>query len=114
MTGGPGLACHQVDMGAVVGSGGVRLLPVDDELVAHPLGRALESCQVSPGIGLGVPAGEVDVVVDGRNDILRLLLRRAVGGNGWHTPAAAPNGQVRTHELFFDDVLIDAAAALAA
>ncbi len=69
--------------------GDEALVAVDDELIAHPLGKGLQTADVGAGIGLGQAEGtEMTVVDDGRHEPLELL----VGGIGEVQGAAVQRG----------------------
>ena len=106
-------AAHHVDVGGVVGGGRVHLLAVNHEIVTVTHGPALQSGQVGPGLGLGESQREDDLAANHAGDEILFLFLGASGKNGRSAAARAAHGDTPPHEFFFNDVLVDAAAALA-
>ena len=107
-------AGHQVDMGGVVGRRGVHLLAVDDVLVAVTHGPALEAGQVCARLRLGEAEGENDVAFYHSRDEFLFLLFGARCQDGRSAAARSADGYADAGELFLNDILLDAAAALPA
>ena len=105
---------HQVDVGGIVGRGGVHLLAVDDVLVAVAHGPALQARQVGAGLGFREAQGENDLTIDQPGNELLLLFLCPGGQNGRCAAAGPAHCDAGASELLFHDVLFNSATALAA
>ena len=76
--------------------------------------RHCNPARSAPGLRLSESQREGDFTADDAGQELLLLLFRAGGQDGRRAGAGAAHGDARAGEFLFDDVLVDAAAALSA
>ena len=107
-------ASHQVDMAGVVGRGCVHFLAVDHEVVSVSHCPALKTRQVSSGLWFGESQGQRDLSAN-KSGKQGFLLFFSSSGEDRRCAAACPaDADADPGELLLDDVLVDAAAVLAA